>query len=80
MWENVGALLNEANCDYSDIGYMIVYLRDISDYKVVKDLFDIRFPNTPKVITLAPVCRPGWLIEMECMGVKEMANTKFANY
>lgn len=80
MWENVGALLNEANCDYSDIGYMIVYLRDISDYKVVKDLFDIRFPNTPKVITLAPVCRPGWLIEMECMGVKEMANTKFAIY
>lgn len=80
MWENVGALLNEADCDFNDLGYMIVYLRDISDYKVVKDLFDIRFPNTPKVITLAPVCRPGWLIEMECMGVKEMVNTKFANY
>lgn len=80
MWKNVGALLNEADCDFSDLGYIIVYLRDISDYKVVKDLFDIRFPNTPKVITLAPVCRPGWLIEMECMGVKEMVNTKFADF
>ena len=71
MWENREALLNEAEADFDDMGQFTVYLRDIADYEVVKKMFDARFPKTPKVITLAPVCRPGWLVEMECMGVKK---------
>ena len=71
MWENIEALLNEAEADFDDMGQFTVYLRDIADYEVVKKMFDARFPQTPKVITLAPVCRPGWLVEMECMGVKK---------
>ena len=71
MWENIEALLNEAEADFDDMGQFTVYLRDIADYEVVKKMFDARFPKTPKVITLAPVCRPGWLVEMECMGVKK---------
>jgi enamine deaminase RidA (YjgF/YER057c/UK114 family) len=70
MWENVEALLAEAQCDFSHVGEMAVYLRDVADYGVVKEMFDRKFPHTPKVILLAPVCRPGWLIEMECMAVK----------
>ena len=50
---------------------MIVYLRDIADYGVVKEMFDTEFPTVPKVIVLAPVCRPEWLIEMECAAVVE---------
>ena len=56
---------------------MFLYLRDPADYPVVKAMYDERFPHTPKVITLAPVCRPGWLIEMECMGVKAVDNGKY---
>jgi hypothetical protein len=33
-----------------------------------------RFPGRPYVIVHAPVCRPGWLIEMECMAVKQVNN------
>ena len=44
------------------LGQMIVYLRDIADYAVVKAMYDQRFPHTPKVFVHAPVCRPGWLI------------------
>ena len=32
----------------------------------------MRFPNVPRMITLAPVCRPGWLVEMECMAVRKL--------
>ena len=32
----------------------------------------------PYVIVGAHVCRPAWLIEMECMAVKEMDNKEFA--
>lgn len=74
MWENVEALLKEADCGFGDVGHIIVYLRDIADYAVVKEMFDKRFPDTPRVITLAPVCRPGWLVEMECMAVKKISD------
>ncbi len=67
MIENVEKLLDEAKCTFDDVAQMIVYLRDVADYSTVADIFNARFPNTPKVIVLAPVCRPTWLIEMECI-------------
>ena len=80
MWENVEVLLQEAECTFDDLAQMIVYLRDTADYQIVKQLFDERFPQIPKVILLAPVCRPGWLIEMECIATKADWNENFANY
>lgn len=71
MWENVDVLLAEAGCTYGDVMHMIVYLRDIADYSDVKAMYDERFPEHPKVFVWAPVCRPGWLVEMECMAVKK---------
>ena len=79
MWENVEALLNEAECGFEDVGHMIVYLRDTADYAVVNKMFEERFPGVPKVIVHAPVCRPGWLIEMECMATKAVINPEFEN-
>lgn len=74
MWENVETLLAEADCTYDDVAHLIVYLRDTADYAVVRRMYEERFPNLPAVFLLAPVCRPGWLIEMECMAVKRMEN------
>ena len=74
MWENVEALLAEAECTYNDVGYLLVYLRDTADYIVVKEMFEERFPDIPKVFLLAPVCRQGWLVEMECMAIKAIQN------
>ena len=70
MWENVEALLAEAECTFDDVCEMIVYLRDIADYDLVSALYQERFPGKPVVIVHAPVCRPGWLVEMECTAVK----------
>lgn len=74
MWENVETLLEEAGCSYEHVGIMIVYLRDIADYECVRQLYEERFPNTPRIIVHAPVCRSGWLVEMECMAVREDCN------
>ena len=79
-WENVEVLLAEAECTFEHVSHLIVYLRDVADYIVVKEMFDERFPNIPKVYLLAPVCRPGWLIEMECMAVKTIHNDRFPAY
>jgi len=77
LWDNVEALLQEAECSYDEVAHMIVYLRDTADYLTVKRLFDERFPDKPTVIVLAPVCRAGWLVEMECMAIKDISNTSF---
>lgn len=80
MWENVKALLVEAGCGFEHVGQLLVYLRDAADYAVVRAMFAKRFPTIPTVILLAPVCRPGWLIEMECMAVRPMNNPAFAPF
>ena len=77
MWDNVEALLKEAECTFDDIAQIIVYLRDPSDYNVVSKLFRQKFPEKPYIIVLAPVCRPNWLIEMECMAVRKNSNAAF---
>ncbi len=74
MWENVEALLAEAECTFDDVCEMVVYLRDTADYGIVSDMYRERFPGRPYVIVHAPVCRPGWLVEMECMAVRQVSN------
>lgn len=80
MWENVEALLAEADCTFDEIGEMVVYLRDTADYDLVKEMYEERFPGKPYVIVHAPVCRPGWLIEMECMAVKKIDKPEHAAF
>lgn len=71
MLENIEVLLGEASCGWRDVAHLIVYLRDISDYHVASEIMSRRFPDIPTVIVLAPVCRPGWLIEAECMAIRQ---------
>ena len=80
MWENVETLLAEAECSFEHVGHLLVYLRDMADYTVVKEMFEERFSEIPKVYLWAPVCRPGWLIEMECMAVKAIHDSRFPAY
>lgn len=70
LLENIGALLADGGAAMSDISYFIVYLRDPSDYALVDAIMRRRFPAVPRVIVYAKVCRPAWLVEMECVAVK----------
>ncbi|MDE5880552.1 MAG: hypothetical protein K2H60_02380 [Muribaculaceae bacterium] len=69
MLENIEVLLKEGGAEWKDVAHLIVYLRDIADYHTVERIFRKRFPEVPTVIVLAPVCRPGWLVETECMAI-----------
>lgn len=80
MLKNVEALLKEADCSFDEVGEMVVYLRDIADYELVRNHFDARFPGKPCVIVHAPVCRSGWLIEMECMAAKAIELPNMPNF
>ena len=80
MWENVEALLREGGSAFDDVMMMIVYLRDTADYQTVCRMFQERFPQVPHIITLAPVCRPTWLIEMECIAVQKAENPQYGRF
>lgn len=69
MMENISVLLAEADASVNDIVQSVTYLRDGADYEVVKDFLETHYPTMPHLIVLAPVCRPGWLIETECMAI-----------
>lgn len=80
MWENIEKLLEEGDAGFEDLAQAIVYLRDLADYQVVKEMFDKRIPQVPIVFCLAPVCRPSWLIEMECIAIKSNSNPRFRSF
>ena len=69
LFLNIEKLLEDGGQHLCDMKYMIVYLRDIADAGFVQQYLDVRFPNVPKLITSARVCRPEWLIEVECIAV-----------
>ena len=71
LLENIGALLKDGGAQMNDVRYFIIYLRDISDYPQIHDFMTKAFPQTPHVIVQAKVCRPEWLIEMECIATKD---------
>lgn len=72
MWDNIEVLLHEAGSGFDDVAQIIVYLRRQEDYELVNDLFRSRFPSIPAVMVMGRVCRPTWLIEMECIATARL--------
>lgn len=72
--ENVEALLGNAGASFRDVCAFIVYVRDASDFDIARMEMKRRFGSVPAQIVLARVCRPGWLIEVECQAVVRAEN------
>jgi len=62
---NISALLDAAGFTKEDLSSFMIYLRDPADHSFVKPLIDQYAKDLPAVCVKAPVCRPGWLIEIE---------------
>jgi enamine deaminase RidA (YjgF/YER057c/UK114 family) len=79
-FENIEVLLHQAETQMSDVMQMIVYLRDIADYIPVTEYLMTHYATTPYLLVLAPVCRPGWLVEVECIAIKTIENNEFERF
>lgn len=80
MIDNVEALLRNGKAKWNDVAYIIIYLRNIAHRTAVERILEDRFPenvSAPRIIVEAPVCRPGWLIEMECMAIAPASDTRY---
>ena len=67
--DNIAALLADGGATLDDLANMIVYLRDPADRRPVEQWLAARLPRVPRVLVHAPVCRPTWLIEIECWAI-----------
>jgi len=67
--DNIDALLASGSASLSDMMYMIVYLRDPSDFASVDEYLHERFPFLPMIIVQGAVCRPAWLVEVEGVAI-----------
>ena len=57
---------------------MVCYLRDLADYPAVKACLQKLLPGVPCLMTLARVCRPGCLVEIEGIAVRRYAIPLFS--
>ena len=74
MIENIAALLESSEGALADLRWATVYLRDMADAEIVSAVLAEFLPDTlPRVVVHAPVCRPAWLVEMECLAINANA-------
>lgn len=78
--ENLAALLKQAGAGFEDAGVLLVYLRDPADHALVWRKMRERFANIPFEILTAPVCRPGWLIEIEGIASVPCAQAEYPEF
>ena len=71
LLENIGALLADGGATMGDIRYFIIYLRDLADVGAIEAYMQREYPKVPHIITHAKVCRPAWLVEMECVALRD---------
>ena len=74
LLENISALLADGDATMADVKYFIIYLRDLADATVIEEYMEENYPQVPRIITHAKVCRPAWLVEMECIAEKPKAD------
>ena len=79
-FENVQTLLAEADANMEHVAHMIVYLRDTADYTMVNHYISQHYPDIPCIMLWAPVCRPGWLVEVECMAIVPTVIQQFERF
>ena len=72
--ENIRALLAEDGTDESRLRTALVYLRNPEDAAVVRSVIDRELPCLDYLLLHAPVCRPTWLVEIECIAVRKEAS------
>ena len=65
--ENIRALLADGGAALSDVNEAIVYLRRPEDRDTVAQVLADKVPGWKCFMVHAPVCRPAWLVEIECI-------------
>lgn len=79
--ENIQSLLVAQGSGLLDIRILVVYLRDIADYALIKSVLIDQIPSEiPLIIVRGTICRTQWLVEIEGIAIIDRENLEFAPY
>ena len=77
--ENMNALMERSGGSLCDLKQAVVYLRDWADWETVgRRLMESPLAAVPHMMLKAPVCRPGWLVEIDGIAVNGAGDGAFA--
>lgn len=74
LLENMDMLLRDGGSGLKDVPAALVYLRDPADLAKVRAVFRTFCPWVRTIFLKAPVCRPAWLVEAECIASVPVRN------
>ena len=78
VMDNIEALMQEGEGSLDDIKIATMYLRDTADADICRRLVLERLGREIPLVTVkAPVCRPAWLVEIECIAVNNKGNSQY---
>ena len=78
VMDNIEALMQEGEGSLDDIKIATLYLRDSADADICRRIvFERLGREIPLVTVKAPVCRPAWLVEIECIAVNNKGNSQY---
>lgn len=76
VWQNIEALINEADCEMNDLQVLTCAIRDASDFHVVRQFLQKKTEHRiPYVLVNAHICKPGRLVEMECIAARKVKSS-----
>ncbi len=79
--ENIEALLFRYGATLNALKYINVYLRDPSDYHLVKEVLKELLPDSlPRIFMRGTVCRPSWLVEIEGVAITDLKNDRYSPF
>lgn len=79
--ENMAVLMQNAGGTLGDVKLACVYLRDMADAEIVERALSASgLSHAPRLLLKAPVCRPGWLIEIEAIASNANGKQDFPNF
>ncbi len=78
--ENIEALLARGGATPENLTVLLAYVRDPADQEFVRRELEERFAPLPLEVVVAPVCRPGWLVEIEGTAVIAASNPALAAF
>ncbi len=71
--ENLEALLSSSGAGPQDLAYLLIYLRDWKDGERVQERIKaLGWGEIPSLKLHAPVCRPGWRLEIEGLALSAL--------
>ncbi len=78
--DNIAALLSAAGATLRDVQVFIAYVRQPADLALVRQGLREACGDVPAEVFVAPICRRGWLVEIEALAAIRLPQSRLPEF